>query len=159
MTDGQSPEFASPESVKETRDDSDLPIVDWEIASERRIVPDDIMAIMGASSSIVRVDLDTSRKQVRKHRGSIDQWLAFDIVIQDWEWWRKQQGDEARDSAYERWQFIQRIVDEDTLDGWPLLTVLEKQPDGSIKLITSHRRRASFWVRVETEGYKRRGEE
>jgi hypothetical protein len=142
-----------------TRSDEDLPIVDWEVVSERRVVPIDIVIIMGASSPIVRVDQDTARKQVRKHRGSIEQWNAFNDVIQNWEWWRKQHADEARNNAYERWRFVQRIVDDTAPDGWPLLTVLEKQPDGSIKLITSHRRRASFWDRVECEGYARRGEE
>lgn len=138
----------------------ELPVMEWEVASERRIVPDDIVDIIGASSPVARVDVDTARKQPRKHRQTIDQWNDFDNVIRDWEWWRKQSPEEARDSAYERWQFVQTIVDDDTPGGWPLLTVLEKQPDGTIKVVTSHRRRDSFWNSIKDgDQYRQREKE
>lgn len=140
--------------------ETDLPVVSWEVPSERRLVPDDIVLIMGAISPVVRVDAATLRKQERKHHDSHDLWKAFDRVIRGWEWWRKQAPHEARHNAYERWRFVQAIADDQAEISWPLLTVLEKQPDGSIKVITSHRRRDSFWrVVMNGNGYHRRDQE
>ncbi len=139
--------------------EEELPVSDWEVPEERRIVPRDIVEIMGARSPIARVDVGTVNKQARKHRGSIQQWIAFDDMIRDWQKHRKQDPEESRPTSLLRWQFVQLIVDDETPDGWPLLTVLELQTDDTIKIITSHRRRPSFAdLFAERQGVSNRGE-
>lgn len=124
--------------------EAELPVSEWEVPTERRVVPRDIVEIMDARSPIALVDVGTANKQARKHRNSIQQWTAFDGTIQNWQMQRKQPPGESRPSAFDRWQFVQIIVDDETPPDWPLLTVLERQPDGTIKIITSHRRRPSY---------------
>ncbi|MGC4105111.1 MAG: hypothetical protein QM753_01995 [Thermomicrobiales bacterium] len=132
----------------------------WEVPEERRIVPGDIAEIMETQSPVARVDGDTARKQPRKHRTELAEWIAFDFVIQHWGWWRKQEPGESRTSAYERWQFISFIVDPETGEEWPLNTVLEKMPDATIRIVTSHRRKPSFARIVRESGkYAQRMEE
>lgn len=139
--------------------EAELPVKDWEVPMERRVVPRDIVEIMGARSPIARVDVGTANKQARKHQESIQQWITFDDIIQNWQKQRKQTPEESRPTALERWQFVQLIVDDEAPQGWPLLTVLERQPDGTIKIITSHRRRPSFpEIFTNLPGARNRGE-
>lgn len=137
-----------------------IPVDHWEVPEERRVVPGDIVVIMDAISPIARVDVDTARKQPRKHRAELNEWLSLDAIIHRWSWWRKQAPEEARISAYARWQFITFIVDPVLEEQWPLNTVLEKMPDGTIRIVTSHRRKSSFARTVnESGGYSLRNQE
>src|SRR5665811_1577711 len=122
----------------------DLPVVDWEVVEERKRVPDDVQELTSAISPVVRVDRDTSAKQARKHRATHRYYEQFDEVLAEWEYVRKQKTEESRAGVGVRWQFVQFIGSAADEDRWPLLTVLERLDDGTLKLITTHRRQKNW---------------
>lgn len=138
----------------------DLPLVDWEVPDQRKRVPKEIRLITGAISSIVRMDQDTYAKQRRKHRDTLAEYEGLSRIIQRWEFFRKQLPEESRAGTDERWQFVQFIQRDDDEAPWPLLTVLEKLGDGSLKLVTTHRRQQA-WVKhwVQRGDVQRRGQQ
>lgn len=122
----------------------DLPLVDWEVPAQRKRMPEDIRLVTGAIASIVRVDQDTYAKQRRKHRDTLAEYEGLSQILQRWEYVRKQLHSESRAGTDERWQFVQFIQREDDETPWPLLTVLERLRDGSLKLVTTHRRQEAW---------------
>jgi hypothetical protein len=123
-----------------------IPVESWENPDARQVAPFDVMEIMGASTPIIRVSHDVLAKQMRRHsKVEKPYWNDLTQTLTKWDSWRKQRPGESKSSTRERWEFNQYIDDGTIEGGWPLLTTLELLPDGSINLITSHRRQANDW--------------
>lgn len=123
------------------------PVRDWEVVTARFALPDVLRQIVASKTWIVRVGIDIDRKQRRKHRDSIRLYENIGLVMEEWEYWRKQLPEGSRPGTGERWQIVQFIRESNDEVPWPLLTVLGKNMDGDMYLATSHRRQKAWGAR------------
>lgn len=124
--------------------EDELPVLPWEAAEHRKVLPPSIQRWTGATFPVVRVSLDVVRKQYEKHsdvrgwfdRFEIDEWAHARLVA---------------DERNRKWEFVQLIHGESG-EAWPLMTVMGEDSSGSFNLISMHRKNRR-WMRKLVMGY------
>lgn len=126
----------------------DLPIQEWEVPERRLSLPADLQRLIGCSAPVVRVRKEIDEKLRTKHPATrfiydqLSEYLVF------WEEWRAV---EAKDGG-PRWQIFQHIPDERRGKVYAHMTVIGIDREGSVNLISSHRRDESFLRRLRQAG-------
>lgn len=120
-----------------------LPIMEWEVPEQRKVIPKSVQHSIRRSAAVIRVSIDIDRKQRSKHRELVAFYEAFDM--EGWIFVR-----EIRDVRGSKWEFVQ-IVDEGEGGPWPLMFVLGHDERGSLNLVSLHRRNRR-WMRKLLEG-------
>ncbi len=118
--------------------EDELPILPWEAAEHRKVVPPSIQLWTGLGIHVVRVSIDVVRKQYGKH-SDVRTW--FDMFeIDDWVYGRVVVDERGR-----KWEIVQ-LIEDGSGEPWPLVTVLGEDSAGSINLVSMHRKNRR-WMR------------
>jgi hypothetical protein len=126
-----------------------LPVLDWEIAEQRKIIPGDLQRIIGASTRILRVPADVHEKETTgKHRLLVNMYYELSRILVNWEYW-------CSYPEQNKWRIMQ-IVEDESGKCFPLLTVIGKDRNESHNLISMHRRDDSYFKRLLDSGDLRR---
>lgn len=124
--------------------EDELPVLPWEAAQHRKVLPPAMQRWIGTDAPVVRVSIDVVRKQYDKHS---DVRVWFDkFEIDAWTYARMVVADRSR-----KWEFVHLIVDESG-EPWPLMIVLGEDSSASINLVSMHRKNRR-WMRKLALGH------
>jgi hypothetical protein len=124
--------------------EDELPVLPWEAAEHRKVLPPSIQRWIGADVPVVRVSLDVVRKQYEKH-SDVRAW--FDgFEIDAWAYARP-----VADKRNKKWEFVQLIYD-DSGAPWPPMTVVGVDSSGRYNVISMHRKNRR-WMRKLVMGH------
>jgi hypothetical protein len=121
----------------------ELPILLWEVASQRKVIPVSVQMTVSHWSPVVRVSIDVDEKIRTKHSDVLTLYEGFDL--ESWSYVR-----EIEEIDGHRWEFVQ-IMGDITATPWPLMTVIGRDGQGSLNLISLHRRNRR-WMKKLVRG-------
>jgi hypothetical protein len=124
-----------------------MPIVDWETAERRFVIPGDIQEILGADTNLFRVPQFVDRKQHRKHHTDLEFYENVQQFIDSSTHWRLQPPEEHKHGSLPRLQLAQLLPPAPGDAEVGLLIVIGYlESFGGWGLFSVHRRRVTWWA-------------
>ena len=127
--------------------DTTLPITDWEVPDQRKVLPREIQLFVGSPHPVILVPVEIHLKQLTKHAVSRPMYDDFAHQISQW----RHRGFKDFGNGDVRWSFVMRTT---TPSGGssPYMFVIARRGDGSFTLVSGHYRTESYIRRLVREG-------
>ena len=126
----------------------ELPVVTWELAEQRKRIPEDLQQAIGAPTLFLRVSQPLDDKQRTKHQRIVAVYDSLAIVLADWMWLRVVE--QTVEGA--KWEVILFTVDPGTQRRVPMTLVIGRDSSGSFNFVSLHRIDESRVRRLLREG-------
>lgn len=124
-----------------------LPVLDWEVADQRKRIPDDLRLIIGAPTPILRVPKGVYRKIVQKHGPDLAYFERLNEILAGWDYI-----DHSESEPY-KWEVYAPVGE------YHVFVTIGRDQEGSYNLVTMFRmREQSFQSRVRNRSLRKRGE-
>lgn len=124
-----------------------LPVVEWEVPHQRKVLPLDIQAFIAAPHPVIRVPLEIHIKELGKHAASRHMYDDFEHQISRW----THRGVKDFGNGDIRWRFVTQTTTPSGTPS-PYVFVIARRSDGSFTLVSGHYRAESYIRRLVREG-------
>lgn len=124
-----------------------LPVLAWEVAEYRVVLPQDVQAYIGLDSPVVRVPIEVHEKLTFKHAAAQHVYDELSMHLLFW----TQRGRVIGEGGDARWRFVVSVATSSGKTS-PYVIVFARRRDATYTLVTAHYRNESYVRRLIAEG-------